>query len=107
MVIRMMKYQLVLQLPASSVEDYDELTELEEILIEGLGDLGNVDGHDAGSGEMNIFLLTDDPQRTFERIKSLPGTRNFMADLKVAFRKIGHDKFTILHPMGLTHFAIA
>ena len=53
-----MKYQLVLQLPASSIKDYDEMIELEETIIKGIGSLGKVDGHDAGSGEMNIFILT-------------------------------------------------
>jgi hypothetical protein len=49
-----MKYQLVLQLPAFSAEDYDEMIELEKIIEGNLADLGDVDGHDAGSGEMNI-----------------------------------------------------
>jgi hypothetical protein len=101
-----MKYQLVLQLPASSIKDYDEMVELEETIMGGLGNLGTVDGHDAGSGEMNIFILTDHPKPTFERIKHLLGTRDFMPDLKVAYRVIGEDEFTILHPAGLTRFAI-
>jgi len=29
-----------------------------------------------------------------------------MPDLKVAYREIGQDDFTILHPAGLTRFAI-
>src|SRR2546428_6684871 len=102
-----MKYQLVLQLPASSIKDYDEMVKLEETLIKGIGNLGIVDGHDAGSGEMNIFVLTDRPQLAFEQIKSLLGTRDFMPDLKVAFREISKDEFTIIHPAGLTHFTIA
>jgi hypothetical protein len=101
-----MKYQLVLQLPASSVKDYDAMVELEETVIGGLGNLGKVDGHDAGSGETNIFILTDHPQLAFQGIKQLLGTRDFMPDLKVAFREIGSDEFTILHPAGLSYFAI-
>lgn len=102
-----MEYQLVLQLPASSISDYDEMVELEERITRGLGTLGNVDGHDAGSGEMNIFILTDHPKPAFERIKQLLGPRDVMPDLKVAFRLIGSDEFTILHPVDLDHFAIA
>ena len=37
----------------------------------------------------------------------VPGTKDFMPDLKVAYREVGKDEFTILHPTGLTHFAIA
>jgi hypothetical protein len=102
-----MKYQLVLQLPASSLKDYDEMAELEETIMGSLGDLGNVDGHDAGSGEMNIFILTDHPEPAFERIKELLDTRFFMLDVKVAFRVLGKEEFTILHPADLTYFAIA
>jgi hypothetical protein len=102
-----MKYQVVLQLPASSIKDYDEMVELEETIIRSLGDLGKVDGHDAGSGETNIFILTDHPELAFQRITQLLGTRDFMPDLKVAFREIGQDEFTSLYPAGLRHFAIA
>lgn len=103
-----MTYQLILQLPTSSIEDYDELVALEEIIIKGLGNLGKGDGHDAGSGEMNIFILTDHPQVAFAKINSLLAKGGFiMSNLKVAYRIIGSNKFTILHPAGLTHFAIA
>jgi hypothetical protein len=102
-----MKYQLILQLPASSAEDYDEMIALEEIIIGNLTNLGCVDGHDAGSGEMNIFILTNSPKDAFDRIRQMPAMRDVMPDLKVAYRKIGEDDFTILHPAGLTCFAIA
>ena len=101
------KYQIVLQLPASSIRDYDAMIELEETIMRSLGNLGSVDGHDAGSGEMNIFILTDEPELSFKRVKQVLGTKDFMPDLKVAFREVGKDEFTILHPKDLTHFAIA
>jgi len=82
------------------------MVEFEEAIMEGIGDLGEVDGHDAGSGETNIFILTDEPKAAFERVKRLSGTRAFMADLKVAYRLIGDEKFIVLHPTGLAHFAI-
>ena len=83
------------------------MVELEEVIMAGLGNLGEVDGHDAGSGEMNIFILTDHPEAAFTRIQQHLGTRDFMPDLKVAFHVIGENEFTILHPVGLTHFDIA
>jgi hypothetical protein len=104
--VSQVKYQLVLQLPASSIRDYDALIELEDAIIKGLGHLGKVDGHDVGSGEMNIFILTDEPSFAFEHIKKILGTKDFMIDLKVAFRIIGKDDFTILHPADLVHFTI-
>lgn len=102
-----LKYQLVLQLPASSIKDYDAMIELEEAILRHLGNIGIVDGHDGGASEMNIFILTDNPDLGFERVKQVIGTKDFMPQLKVAYREIGKDEFTILHPEGLSHFAIA
>ena len=102
-----MQYQLVLQLPASTIQDYDDMVELEAVITEGIEGLGDVDGHDAGSGEMNIFILTDRPRLAFEQITRILGTRDFMPDLKVAYREIGADEFVIIHPPGLTKFVIA
>jgi hypothetical protein len=79
----------------------------EEEMIKGLGDFGEVDGHDMGAGEMNIFVLTDQPQAAFDRIKVLIGAEEFMRELKVAYREIGKSQFTIIHPPGLTRFTIA
>src|SRR5688572_12241714 len=106
-----MKFQyqqeLVLQLSASSLKDYDAMIELENVLIAQLDNLGEVDGHDMGVGEMNIFIRTDHPKLAFERVKSVLGTKDFMPDLRAAFRKVGKDQFTILYPNNLTHFTIA
>jgi len=46
----LMKYQLVLQWPASSVKDYDHMIWLEEALTKGICHIALVDGHNAGSG---------------------------------------------------------
>lgn len=102
-----MKYQLILQWPASSIKDYESMIKIEEVVIDSLGDLGRVDGHDAGSGEMNLFVLTDHPKRAFERAQQVLGTKDFMPELKAAYREIGRDQFTILFPPGLKDFSIA
>ena len=51
------EYQLVLQWPAVSLRDYDELIELESRIISEIGTLAEVDGHDMGVGEMNISFI--------------------------------------------------
>lgn len=79
---------------------------LEDAVITGIGDLGTVDGHDMGSGEMNIFVLTDRPERTFERIKSIPKVARNLKKLRVAYRTIDGDKYTAIYPEGLKHFAV-
>ncbi len=80
---------------------------IEDAIIAGLGDIGSVDGHDAGSGEMNIFVLTNNPQAAFDKIRQLLGTQDFMNEMRVAFRELGQDEFTILYPQTLHHFSIA
>ena len=47
-----MKYQLVLQFQAQSVQDFNELVVLEDLLAENLPLHSEVDGHDFGSGEL-------------------------------------------------------
>jgi len=97
----------VLQLPSDSIKDFDAMIELEDAISGGLGRLGDVDGHDVGSGEMNIFVVTDNPQAAFEKIKSLPDARPLLPVMKVAFRAVEGEDFTILHPVGLTDFEVA
>jgi hypothetical protein len=99
--------ELVLQLPGESVGDYDALIELESILAKGFEQLGEIDGHDMGMGEMNIFIRTDNPRLAFERAMILLGTKDFMSAMKAAYRNVGQDNFTILHPAELRNFNIS
>jgi len=100
------KFQFVLQWPAASVDDYDEMTSFEDAVVAALGDVGHVDGHDAGAGQMNIFVHTDDPLRAFERIKSLPRPVRLPAGLKVAYRAFDGDSYEVLYAQGLTSFVV-
>jgi hypothetical protein len=103
----LMKYQLVLQLPGETMQDYDKMIELEKAVIAELGGLGKVDGHDMGSGEMNIFIDTDGPERAFKQLRGLLASRGALSRMTVAYRDFGSDDFTILHPLGATKFSIA
>jgi hypothetical protein len=102
-----MKYQLVLQMPAAGLSGYDEMIRLEDALAEKLGDLASVDGHDAGSAEMNIFLFTDEPAAAFDRIKPLAEDRGLLANLVAAYRNTDGEEYVVLYPPGRTHFAVA
>jgi hypothetical protein len=95
-----MKYLLVLQFPADSIADYDELIEIEDLLISELAGSAKVDGHDSGSGEMNIFILTGDPSETFEAIKPHLAKRKSFKNLVAAYRETKDEEFTTLWPAG-------
>lgn len=101
-----MRYQLVLQVPVRTMEDYEGMVRLEERLRAGLGNLGVVDGHDAGSGEGNIFIHTGDPWAAFARARSIPGMCDCMAEMKAAYRDLAEDSYTVIHPPDLTCFHI-
>src|ERR1700685_2113437 len=53
-----MKFQVLLQWPASSVSDYDGIIAVEDLLTEKLTERSEGDGHDFGSDQANIFVHT-------------------------------------------------
>ena len=97
-----MRYQRVLQFPHGSLADYDAMILLEDRIDEALGALGELDGHDAGSGEMTIFFYTPEPKAAFTTIAALP----VMATLKAAYRDVD-DRYVVPHPAGSTDFDVA
>jgi hypothetical protein len=105
-------HQLVLQFPNASLADYDAMISLEDRIIEALsgfgGDLGDLDGHDTGSGEMNIFIITPEARATFALVAELSVMKPLMADLK-AYRDLGadDDRYVVLHPTGSTGFSVS
>jgi hypothetical protein len=103
-----MKYQLVLQWTLGSfANDYDTLISTEDLLIEKMADCSAVDGHDLGSGEMNIFILTDDPRASFLYVRSILEGSSRWTMLRAAFREAHGSEYTILWPKYLTRFGVA
>jgi hypothetical protein len=92
--------QLVLQLPASTREDFEEMVVLEGALTETFAGLPHtVDGHDFGSGTANIFIHTDDPQAAFAIALDHYSPRERIV-LKAAYRRFDRDDYTIIWPSG-------
>ena len=102
-----MRYMLVLQWPAFSESDYDALVEIEDVLEENLGTSALVDGHDFGSGEMNIFVWTDQPNKTFADVEVALGSHPRRKDVRAAYRLAAGEGYTILWPPGLENFSVA
>ncbi|MEM7502688.1 MAG: ABC transporter [Pseudomonadota bacterium] len=94
-----MRYQLVLQFPVSDITDFDQLIDLEGQLMVALAGAHLVDGHDFGSGEMNIFIHTDDPTGAFELARSVVPT-TLESILTAAFRELSSDDYQIIFPEG-------
>lgn len=101
-----MRYVLVLQWPGSSEADFDALIRMEDKLTEALGDHSSVDGHDFGTGEMNIFVESDDPAEAFSVAAATLGDGLRWAEVRAAFRDQSGDAYPILWPQGLGAFSV-
>lgn len=100
------RYQLVLQFAATEMEDFDSLVRFETRLIKRMRTLAKVDGHDFGSDEVNIFILTDSPAESFEIAEDL---RKFELPDYVpiaAYRELKGDRYIVLSPAGEREFRI-
>jgi hypothetical protein len=94
----MRQYQLIFQFRGDSIEDYDSMIAIENELIEVLGDSATVDGHDVGSGETNIFILTSDPEATLKLAKPMLERTQQLQVVTVAYRQITADEYTVIWP---------
>ena len=83
-----MDYQVVLQFRGDSLEDLDATVAMADDLIKELGDSADVDGHDVGSGETNIFIFTSDPEATFHRARPVLERRQQLQSVTVAYREV-------------------
>ena len=95
-----MDYQLVLQFRGDSLADYDAMVALENELIAELGDSADVDGHDVGSGEVNIFIITTDPARTFRQSRVVLERNRRLGAVMAAYRPVDGEEYTVIWPEG-------
>ncbi len=94
-----MRYQLVLQMQGASPAHYDALIALEDRLLGALDDSAEVDGHDIGSGESNIFILTDDPRQAFDQCRPILESAGLLSSVRAAFRDHGEDQYAVIWPL--------
>jgi hypothetical protein len=86
------KYQLVVRWSFEAIADLDRLVLIENMLIDGLPPDCIVDGHDIGGTEANIFLLTDDPKKTFDDIQAvLRG--EFLTKARALYREVDGEEY--------------
>ena len=93
-----MEYQLVLQFRGGTLKDLEAIAALEERLALHLADLAKVDGHDIGSGEANVFLITSDPIGTFGAIQPVLDHANLLTGATVAYRPSHSNDYSVLWP---------
>ncbi len=91
-------YQLVLQLPGVTQQDFDVLLRLEQALADALHGMPHeVEGHDFGSGTSNIFIDTNDPLRAFALAKQVVNPKEHPM-LKAAYRSFEEEDYKLIWP---------
>lgn len=101
-----MNYQLVIQFPETLPGGLDELIKIEDELVMEVTN-ADVDGHDIGSGEMNIFILTENPLDTFEQTKNVLMKKNqLMSHASIAYRRLDEEDYICLWPEGIINFQV-
>lgn len=86
-----MIFQITIKFEASTLDDFDEKIIWETKLIELLGDRHEVDGHDFGEGEMNIYVHSEAPKQAFELIKSSSLWNPEASCIEVTYRSINSE----------------
>jgi hypothetical protein len=97
----------VIQFPLDTLNPgitcFDALISLEADIEQRSNGAYEVDGHDAGAAEMNIFIITENAITTFGLIRDLlPADVNWRA----GFRDIDSDEYIPLAPAGLVSFQV-
>ena len=97
---------LIIQFPGNSEEDFEKLIKLEEKLEAELKSNNIADGHDFGSGEMNIFILTNSPNVIAQKVVEIINQTKSIPFFRIAYREIDGNDYIILYPSQETDFKV-
>jgi hypothetical protein len=95
-----MKYMLVLQFIETMFVGYNTMLDIEDCLVEALGSEHYVDGHDYGIGEMNIFIITSEPEGAFKECIDAIAAKGLTPAFKAAYRDMEEKVYTVIWPEG-------
>jgi hypothetical protein len=56
--------------------------------------------NDAGSGEINIFIITTDPVRTFQQSNVVLERKGCLGQVTAAYRLADGEDYTVIWPEG-------
>jgi hypothetical protein len=101
------EYVFVIQWGSDSLEDFDAMVRAEEALCDRLTGRHQVDGHDIGSGEMNIFIFTDDVQAAFAEVKAVLQAESRWEGVRVAWRPTAGERHAVPWPESLREFKVS
>ena len=99
-------YMLVIQWNSDAFTDFDSMIRTEDALCQGLSEPHEVDGHDSGTGQTNIFVATDAPQSALPEIKTILQAEGRWDGVRIAFRPGYGDGYSVLWPESLREFQV-
>jgi hypothetical protein len=104
-----MACQLVLQFKCETIEDFDRLASLEDALDRYLRRSAdaNLDGHDCGMGEYNMFIHCNRPETGFENLAAFIGEQSPGLPFSAGYRRFTEDIYTPIWPKSLAVFSIS
>lgn len=94
-------FQLVLQFRGTTIEDLDELLEVEDALTQMLESGEELAGHGIGSDARNIFIVTDEPDATFRRLRPFLERAHLLDQSIIAARPVNDAQYRIMWPPDL------
>jgi hypothetical protein len=94
-----MNYQLVMRFPKASASA-ETLRALEIALGQDLAGTAQLDGHDTGARNVDLFIVTADPKSTFRRSKPALERLQLLDRVTAAHRLEGGSRFTVVWPLG-------
>lgn len=94
----MATFDLVLQFRGRSVEDLDELLEVEDALFEMLAVGEDLDGHEIGADARNIHIATADAEATFRRLQPFLSDARLLDGVIAAARPMESGSYIVLWP---------
>nr|WP_320116645.1 hypothetical protein [uncultured Desulfuromonas sp.] len=93
-----MKYLLVVQFDVAEKDDFDSLIELEEKIINSIDTAHEIDGHDFGCDEFNIFIDTNEPTEASTEIQKALNNQGLKRQYKIAYRAVEGDDYKVIYP---------
>ena len=92
------EYQVVLEFHGDDSDNFEHVIAIESKLEEEL-ESGEVDGNDVGQGVVNIFIITQEPERCFEEAMRIIGAFE-PCPRAAGYRDLDEEDYVRLWPAG-------
>ena len=93
-----MQSQLVLKFRRPALDNAGVFA-LEASLAQTLADSAEMDGHNAGTSDIDVFIITSDPASTFRRCKPVLEPLQLLDRVVAAHRFVGGLRFKVIWPL--------